>query len=51
MDMKLSVFVRIGSILYGLLQFSGLIDVLLEPEETLAYVYGGILVGKVVIMM
>lgn len=45
-DMKLSAFVRIGCILYGILQLSGLIDVLLEPEDTLKYVYGGILDGS-----
>ncbi|XP_063700413.1 uncharacterized protein LOC134830767 [Culicoides brevitarsis] len=43
MDLKLSAFVRIGSILYGIVQFSGLVDALLEPRETLEYVYGGLL--------
>lgn len=45
-DVKLSAFVQIGGILYGIMQFSGLVDVLLEPEKTLKYVYGAIYDGK-----
>uniref|UniRef100_A0A336KV89 CSON015570 protein n=1 Tax=Culicoides sonorensis TaxID=179676 RepID=A0A336KV89_CULSO len=40
LNVNFSTLIRIGSILYGLLQFSLIIDVLLEPEETLKYCYG-----------
>lgn len=46
-NVKLSAFVRLGSILYGIVQFSSLVDVLLEPERTLKYVYGAVFDGEV----
>lgn len=45
-NIKLSAFIRVGTILYSLTQFSSLVDVLLEPDKTLKYAYGSLYYGN-----